>query len=530
MQDLTDSQKANNADYDAKLPQFSDEAFSKFCSTPSGEERHTFLSELDRSSPAEARLFRQLDESGFLESLVEFDNTIEESRQWPSYAGHFLVEAIAEGGSSKVYKAKHEQTGVFYALKVPHGKDNKDSLKRLRREFEILGIVKSAHIPRAVDYSAAGDEPYLSLQLIESVNDRSNRLDRILERAESSVETKIRWFQQLLSAIDTVHAHGIVHKDLKLENVLIDPDGKVQLVDFGIAGPAWESNSRRLESDKQLGTWPYVAPEIRDGFEPSTAADIYSAGFVLYEMLAEKRVQSINVELATIDDSMKAFDVVIQRACRSNPADRYQSANEFLFAIDVAFHDYRNHEKWKALKRAATINRIIVVGCLIVSFIALFAAGAAYVKQLELIRREAVGLTTEQLETFPKIASAAKEVEDGLGTIEKNSRDVDTQLDSLQMKLQATTSDVGQLEELLHNIEGEVGPVREVLARVKQQLADSKNAFALVLKHLDDQGRVFESADDLRARFDQIEEENRRLQNDLAELTEAIKALQVQEK
>ncbi|MCC9641684.1 serine/threonine protein kinase [Rhodopirellula sp. JC740] len=530
MQDLTDSQKANNADYDAKLPQFSDEAFNKFCSTPSGEERHAFLSELDRSSPAEARLFRQLDDSGFLESLVEFDNTIEESRQWPSYAGHFLIEAIAEGGSSKVYKAKHEQTGVFYALKVPHGKDNKDSLKRLRREFEILGIVKSAHIPRAVDYSAAGDEPYLSLQLIESVNDRSNRLDRILERAESSVETKIRWFEQLLSAIDTVHAHGIVHKDLKLENVLIDPDGKVQLVDFGIAGPAWKANSRRLESDKQLGTWPYVAPEIRDGFEPSTAADIYSAGFVLYEMLTEKRVQSINVELATIDDSMTAFDVVIQRACSSNPADRYQSANEFLFAIDVAFDDYRNHEKWKALKRAATINRIILVGCLIVSFIALFAAGAAYVKQLELIRREAVGLTTEQLETFPKIASAAKEVEDGLGSLNNKSREFNKRLGALQMQIEAGASKLGQLDDLLERIESEVGPDKEFLVLVREQLADSRRALGLVVQHLHDQEHFYETFGQFGSRFDEVEEENRRLQKEVKALTEWIKAIEPRER
>lgn len=511
------------------LPQFSSDAFTSFCATSPGEERRRFLESLSRDSPEDAQYFIWLDETGFLESLANFDNSIEAIRNVPSYAGYRLLRTIAEGGSAKVFKASAERTGVTYAIKIPHQNDE-ESRERLHREFEILASVDSAHIPRPVAHSIAGDEPFLSMQLIDRRGDGSNRLDDILEMEDVPLETKVRWFKELLSAMGELHSHGFVHRDIKLSNLLVGRGNAIYLIDFGIAVADCTLKPRLSKSDSILGTPPYVAPELLDGYEPSFTADIYSAGFLLLELLSEKRAHSSNEKLATLDASLEPFDGIVEKACSKNPAVRYQTSNEFLFAIDSAFDDYKNHEKWNALKRQTTINRFILAGCLIGSFLALVVAGAAYVKQLETIRRETVELTTEQLNAFPEIVSVAEEVKNGLGSLENNSREFDRRLGDLQMQIESEASKLGQLDELLERIEGEVGPDNELLARVREQLADSRRTLALVVQHLHDQEHFYETFGQFGSRFDEVEEENRRLQKEVKALTEWIKAIEPRER
>lgn len=505
---------------DYSLPQFSSDAFTSFCATSPGEERRRFLESLSRDLPEDAQYFIWLDETGFLESLANFDNSIETIRKVPSYAGYRLLGTIAEGGSAKVFKASAERTGVTYAIKIPHQNDE-ESRERLHREFEILASVDSAHIPRPVAHSIVGDEPFLSMQLIDGRGDGSNRLDDILEMEDVPIDTKIQWFKELLSAMGELHSHGFVHLDIKLSNLLVGRGNAIYLIDFGIAVADCTFKPRLSRSDSILGTPPYVAPELLDGYEPSFTADIYSAGFLLLELLSQKRAHSKNEKLATLSRSLEPFDEVIEKACSKNPADRYQSASELSFAIDSATSEYSNYERIEALKRSLTW-KVVAIGLVA-------AVAVLYVIGLEVARRNSLVVYAKMEEHLKQQGEFLSELQGTLTDTSKALEEAEMKSRQLQEKSSQADDELATLREFHENIASELSSVKEEFRVIKEQSTKAKGALLSVQDQLEQRQNIEDRVEQLMTKFNEVQKSNSETYKSLLDLKEQLEKMKPKE-
>src|SRR5215213_6124643 len=196
-----------------------------------------------------------------------------------------LLGLLGRGGMGEVYRAERAD-GVFeqrVALKlVKRGMDSAEILRRFQRERQILARLNHPGIARLLDGGTAPDgRPYFALELVEG--------ESILEscrRAGSSPEERLRLVIAACEAVDAAHRNLVVHRDLKPSNLLVTPEGKVKLLDFGIAKLLEdEPGDWATQHGRQLLTPGYAAPEQLLGEPVTTATDVYALGVILYELL-----------------------------------------------------------------------------------------------------------------------------------------------------------------------------------------------------------------------------------------------------
>ena len=196
-----------------------------------------------------------------------------------------LLELLGRGGMGEVYLAERAD-GVFeqrVALKlVKRGMDSEEILRRFHRERQILARLEHPGIARILDGGTAPDgRPYFVLELVEG-----EPILSYCRRLGSSLEERLRLLITACEAVDTAHRNLIVHRDLKPSNLLVTAEGQVKLLDFGIAKLlAEEPADRATQQEHKLLTPAYAAPEQILGEPVTTAADVYSLGVILYELL-----------------------------------------------------------------------------------------------------------------------------------------------------------------------------------------------------------------------------------------------------
>jgi eukaryotic-like serine/threonine-protein kinase len=195
--------------------------------------------------------------------------------------GYLLEELLGEGASGVVHRATGED-GAPVAVKLlrPEHRRDATAYRRFLREARLAAEIRSRHLVPIVELAESGGVTYLVMPFYAggSLRDRL-RATRRLEIAET-----IDLAAQLGRGLDALHARGIVHRDVKPSNVLLEGDGTAALTDFGLAlGADWT----RLTRDGQVvGTPQYLAPELIEGAEATPASDLYALGCVLYECLA----------------------------------------------------------------------------------------------------------------------------------------------------------------------------------------------------------------------------------------------------
>ncbi len=250
-----------------------------------------------------------------------------------------ILELIGAGGMGAVYKARQPQLDRLVALKLLTV-DAVDArfTQRFQQEAQTLARLSHPNIVTIHDYGEAGGFYYLLMEFMEGLN-----LRQLMGAERLAPKQALAIVPSICEALEYAHDHGVVHRDVKPENILMDKEGRVKIADFGIARllgkPSHPSAKRASEattkagltSDRVLGTPRYMAPEQSKTPEAvDHRADIYSLGVVLYEMLTGTRPDAADLTPPSerVDVDVRLDDVVL-RALSQDPERRYQRASDF---------------------------------------------------------------------------------------------------------------------------------------------------------------------------------------------------------
>ncbi len=263
-------------------------------------------------------------------------------------SGRYRLESkLGTGGMSTVFLARDDTLERWVAVKVMHREisDQPDQIERFRREARAVAQLSHPNVVAVIDAGEDGGFPYIVFEYVEgeTLKQRIDRLGRL--PADEAAAYAIEIGRGLAAA----HARRMVHRDVKPQNVLIDPDGRAKVTDFGIA--------RTLESDgltktgRVLGTTDYVAPEQAMGHGVDSRSDVYSLGVLLYEMLAGDvpfraetlvgvAMKHVNEEMPDVQrarpEISSALAAVIERATSKDPKKRYPDMAAFLRDLEGA--------------------------------------------------------------------------------------------------------------------------------------------------------------------------------------------------
>ncbi len=247
----------------------------------------------------------------------------------------------AIGGMSSVWRARDERTGEIVALKRLHPYLVADATARARleREAAVLQAVDHPAIVRPRELVADPDDPALVMEFAQG---RSIQ-ERIAEDGPFRPEEAVAIMGVVADALAVAHEAGILHRDVKPANILVEDSGAVHLVDFGIASVAQTDAMALTATQTVVGTFRYTAPERLAGEPASPRSDVWALGAVLHEMLTGKpavtgtdsgTVAGAVADAARgLDDVPPAVAAVVRRALSPEPADRYPDAGAFRDAL-----------------------------------------------------------------------------------------------------------------------------------------------------------------------------------------------------
>jgi serine/threonine protein kinase len=241
-----------------------------------------------------------------------------------------ILELIGQGGMGAVFKARQKSLERFVALKILPEKLAADPefAKRFESEAKALAALSHPNIVTIHDFGCEKGFYFLRMEYVDGIN-----LRELLRTRKLTPEEALAIVPLLCEALQFAHDRGIVHCDIKPENLLLDRDGRVKVADFGIAKMADKADA---QSAKTTGTPGYMAPEQRDAPEAvDSRADIYSLGVVFYEMLTGERpnrpLEQPSRKL-TID---VRIDEIVLRALESKPERRWQTAAEMRTQVET---------------------------------------------------------------------------------------------------------------------------------------------------------------------------------------------------
>ncbi|HJT76395.1 MAG TPA: serine/threonine-protein kinase, partial [Gemmataceae bacterium] len=254
-----------------------------------------------------------------------------------------LVEKVAEGGMGSIYRGRNRDTGQVVAVKImaPHVASNKVLLKRFEQEFRAASRLDHPNIVRALDYGEANAQPYLVMEFVEGES-----LGARIERDGRMPETEaIRVIAQVAQALHRAHKQGLIHRDVKPDNILVTKDGQAKLADLGLVKET-EADLNLTRTGRGLGTPHFMAPEqFRNAKNATVQCDVYSLGATLYQMVTGelpfrsagpldafmKKIQGdLTPPRQLMPDLSERVDWAIRRAMSADPEHRPASCREFI--------------------------------------------------------------------------------------------------------------------------------------------------------------------------------------------------------
>ena len=251
-----------------------------------------------------------------------------------------ILELIGSGGMANVYKARCHRLNRLVAIKILKSDlaDNADFRRRFRDESRAVAQLSHANIVSVYDVSTSGETEYIVMELIDGIT-----LKQYMERrGRMDWRESLHFISQIMRGLSHAHSRGIIHRDIKPQNIMVLRDGSVKVADFGIACLA---NAGQTLTQEALGSVHYISPEQARGDRIDARSDIYSAGVVLYEMLtgrlpfegdsavsvAIQHLSSVPLAPRDIDPSIpEPLELICMKAMNSDPDKRYPTADAML--------------------------------------------------------------------------------------------------------------------------------------------------------------------------------------------------------
>lgn len=273
----------------------------------------------------------------------------QDSRVGSMFGPYHLKRLLGRGGMGEVYEAEHTVKEWTVAVKLMTAEFSKDPVfrERMKREARIAGRLQEPHVVPIHDYGEVDGQMFLEMRLVEGTD-----LDSVLKRFGPLTPPRaVAIITQIASALDAAHADGVMHRDVKPQNILITRDDFAYLVDFGIASATTDEKLTQLGT--AVGTWKYMAPERFSNDEVTYRADIYALACVLHECLTGAppyRADSAGTlvsshlmgPIPSPAPSARASPKPLTRwspAAWPKPEDRYASAGDLALAAHEALSD-----------------------------------------------------------------------------------------------------------------------------------------------------------------------------------------------
>jgi eukaryotic-like serine/threonine-protein kinase len=258
-----------------------------------------------------------------------------------------VLGRLGSGGMADVWLAEDTHLQRRVALKVLHQRfaQDREFVERFRREAESAAGLQDPNIVSVFDRGEFEGTYYIAMQYVEGPT-----LKQLIDRGLTP-EQAAPLIRQVLEAARFAHRKGVVHRDLKPQNVIVDDEGKAHVTDFGIARAGV---SEITQTGSVMGTPHYLSPEQAQGMDVTAVSDLYSIGVILYEALtgrvpfeadsavavAMKQVSQTPLRPSSINPQVSpALDAVVMRALEKEPGERFQSADAFIAALDAAMRD-----------------------------------------------------------------------------------------------------------------------------------------------------------------------------------------------
>jgi eukaryotic-like serine/threonine-protein kinase len=281
---------------------------------------------------------------------------------------YHLDDVVARSGMATIFRATDQRSGQQVAIKVPHPEVESDPalFERFRREEEIGRRLDHPGVMKVFPKEDS-DQVYMVMEWVDG-----KLLRQLLQQERKlPLEQTVSILLQMCDVLEYVHKHDVVHRDLKPENVMIDDQGRIKLIDFGIAASAGARRLTFANFSKTMGTPDYISPEQVKGKRGDVRSDIYALGVMLYEMstgalpfsgpnpfaVMNSRLLNSPVPPRELNPEISPqLQEIIYRALEREPKNRYASVRELAWDLQhqemVGVADRRELHEWKRQRNA----------------------------------------------------------------------------------------------------------------------------------------------------------------------------------